>query len=260
MMVPGVSGGSMAMILGIYDNLIEAVSSFFKNPKKNLIFLSVFTLPALLGMVMFAEPLLILIETYRLIAMYFFMGAVAGSIPMIYDKARVHKIDWKFFACIIIGMVIVGGINLLPDGVFAGDGLTGMESLILQLAGGVIVAVSLILPGISVSYMLVVLGLYESTIGAIGKMDIISIMPLAAGCVIGIILTTKILEMCMKRYPFATYLVILGFIIGSVAAVYPGFPATPEEWTVSVLLFAVGFICIYLLSKKEEKIETGAGR
>ena len=101
MMVPGVSGGSMAMILGVYDDLISAVSSFFKNPKGNLIFLGAFTAPALLGMVLFAEPLLNIIESYRLIAMYFFMGAVAGSIPMIYDKARVHRIDLKFFVCII---------------------------------------------------------------------------------------------------------------------------------------------------------------
>ena len=58
MMVPGVSGGSMAMILGVYDDLISAVSSFFKNPKGNFVFLAAFTAPALLGMVLFAEPLL----------------------------------------------------------------------------------------------------------------------------------------------------------------------------------------------------------
>lgn len=255
MMVPGVSGGSMAMILGVYDDLISAVSSFFKNPKRNFIFLAAFTAPAVLGMVLFAEPLLDIIESYRLIAMYFFMGAVAGSIPMIYDKARVHRIDWKFFACIVIGIVLVSSIRLLPDGLFSGRGLTDLLSVAIQFLGGVVVAVSLILPGISVSYMLMVLGLYENTISAIGKMDIISILPLAAGCIAGIILTTRILEMCMKRYPFATYLVILGFIIGSVAEVYPGLPATGVEWALAILLFITGFICIYLISRKEEEIE-----
>ena len=187
--------------------------------------------------------------------MYFFMGAVAGSIPMIYDKARVHRIDLKFFVCIIIGVVLVSSIRLLPDEVFSGSGLTGFFSVVIQFIGGVIVAVSLILPGISVSYMLMVLGLYESTISAIGNMDIISILPLAAGCIAGIILTTRILEMCMKRYPFATYLVILGFIIGSVAEVYPGLPKTGVEWALAVLLFITGFICIYLISRREEELE-----
>ena len=255
MMVPGVSGGSMAMILGVYDDLISAVSSFFKNPKGNFIFLGAFTAPALLGMVLFAELLLNIIESYRLIAMYFFMGAVAGSIPMIYDKARVQRIDLKFFVCIIIGVVLVSSIRLLPDEVFSGSGLTGFFSAVIQFIGGVIVAVSLILPGISVSYMLMVLGLYERTISAIGNMDIISILPLAAGCIAGIILTTRILEMCMKRYPFATYLVILGFIIGSVAEVYPGLPKTGVEWALAVLLFITGFICIYLISRREEELE-----
>lgn len=255
MMVPGVSGGSMAMILGVYDDLISSVSSFLKNPKGHALFLGCFAVPALFGMVLFAEPLLNLIEGNRLISMYFFMGAVAGSIPMIYDKAKVHRIDWKFFVCIAAGIALVSSIRFLPDGLFSGAGSEGVLSVAVQLAGGVIVAVSLILPGISVSYMLVVLGLYESTIRAIGNMDIISILPLAIGCIAGIILTTKILEMCMKRYPFATYLVILGFIIGSVAEVYPGLPKTGVEWALAAVLFAIGFICIYLISRREEEME-----
>lgn len=255
MMVPGVSGGSMAMILGVYDNLVSAVSSFFKNPKRNLIFLAAFTVPAVLGMILFSRPLLELINDFKTIAMYFFMGAVAGSIPMIYDKAKVHRIDWKFFACIIIGIALVSSIRLLPDGIFAGNGLSGPASVAVQFIGGVIVAISLILPGISVSYMLMVLGLYESTMVAIGTVDIMSILPLVIGCVAGIILTTKLLEMCMKRYPFATYLVILGFILGSVAEVYPGLPKAGIELALSIFLFIIGFVCIYLLSRKEEELE-----
>lgn len=86
MLVPGVSGGSMAMILGIYQDLISSVSSFFK--KKNALFLLLFLLGSITGMVLCAKPLLNLIEWQPKIVLFFFMGAVAGSVPMIYRKAQ----------------------------------------------------------------------------------------------------------------------------------------------------------------------------
>ena len=76
------------------------------------------------------------------------------------------------------------------------------------------------LPGISVSYMLVLMDLYEPTMRALSRMDVVALMPLIIGCILGIILTTRLLEYFMKNRPFATYLIILGFIIGSVATVF----------------------------------------
>ena len=87
MLVPGVSGGSMAMILGIYDRLVSSVSSFTKQKKESFFFLTVFTFAALAGMMLFASPLLALIEAYTKPMMFFFLGTVAGGIPMMYQSA-----------------------------------------------------------------------------------------------------------------------------------------------------------------------------
>ena len=87
MLVPGVSGGSMAMILGVYDRLVSSVSSFMKHKKESLAFLSLFSLGGGLGMILFARPLLALIERYPVPALYFFLGAVAGGVPLIVRKA-----------------------------------------------------------------------------------------------------------------------------------------------------------------------------
>ena len=95
MLVPGVSGGSMAMILGIYQKLISAISSFWENKKKNLIFLLLFSAGAVLGMVLFAKPLLRLIDTFPLPTMYFFIGAVAGGVPMICRQAEIKAFSFK---------------------------------------------------------------------------------------------------------------------------------------------------------------------
>lgn len=79
MLVPGVSGGSMAMILGIYDRLITSVSSFTRRKKENLAFLIIFSLSGILGILLFASPLLRLIERYPMPMLYFFLGAVAAG-------------------------------------------------------------------------------------------------------------------------------------------------------------------------------------
>ena len=83
MMVPGVSGGSMAMVLGIYGKLITAVSSFFKDIKNNLKFLIQFSIFALIGIVLCAKPILGVIDRFPTIAMFFFIGLVFASVPML---------------------------------------------------------------------------------------------------------------------------------------------------------------------------------
>lgn len=255
MMVPGVSGGSMAMILGAYDRLISSVSSFMKHKKDSFIFLLLFSVPALAGMVLLAEPLLNLIEVYEMPMMYLFMGAVAGGIPMIYRKAGVQRISLRFFAWILAGILIIVTVGLLPQGIFSGENSSGLTGYLLQITGGIVIAMALVLPGLSVSYMLVLLDLYQPTMEAISNMDIAALAPMAAGVLLGIVLTTRLLEYLMNRFPFASYLVILGFVLGSVAKVFPGIPSGSMLIFCPVMAVA-GFLAIYFLSRKEEQMES----
>ena len=122
------------------------------------------------------------------------------------------------------------------------------------MLAGVIAAVALVLPGISVSYFLLLLGLYDETMRAITTFYFPFLIPLALGLLLGIILTTKLLERAMKRHPQPTYLIILGFVLGSIAEVFPGIPTWPELLLCLVTL-AAGFLAIYFLSRQELKYE-----
>lgn len=250
MLVPGVSGGSMAMILGIYQRLLSSISSFFHNWKYNACFLATFLCGGILGVVLFANPLLNLIENYRTIMLYFFIGAVAGGVPLMLKSAQLGTFQWKYILYLILGILFIIGLNLLPTGLFqqeAGQG--GVETILLVIAG-IIAAVALVLPGISVSYFLLLLGLYDQTISAITTGNLVFLFSLGIGFILGILATTKVLERIMSSFPQATYLIILGFILGSLVEIFPGFPAK-EELGLSLMLFLTGFVCIYLLSKKE---------
>ena len=104
MLVPGVSGGSMAMILGIYDKLITSVSSFFACKKRNALFLLLFALGGGAGMLLFANPLLYLLQRYPLVLRWFFIGAVAGSTPMMLKKAQIHSVSWRLPVFLVVGV------------------------------------------------------------------------------------------------------------------------------------------------------------
>lgn len=246
MLVPGVSGGSMAMILGIYDKLIESVSSFLKDVKNSLIFLITFSLGGGVGMILLAKPLLYLIESYPMLLLYFFIGVVAGGIAMIYQKAEVDKITWKVFLYPALGLAAVLLFEFLPaDFLQLGNG-EGILGFLLLAAAGIVAAVALVLPGISVSYLLLLMGIYDKTMLAIGDFNLSYLIPLGFGIILGIILTTKLLENAMKNHTQATYLIILGFVAGSMAEVFPGIPQGIELFF-CLAAFVAGYGIIQLL-------------
>lgn len=253
MLIPGVSGGSMAMILGIYDRLISAVSSFFKNIKKNFVFLIIFAAAAILGMVLLSNPLEGLLLKFPKPMSYFFLGAVAGSIPMMFRMAKVKRseIKIKHFIYIIIGILTVSLFALIPsDLVKTESGSIGQY--VLLFGAGIVTAIALVLPGISFSHVMLMLGLYQETLSAVKTINIPFLLPLGVGLVIGVFLCTKTLEKAMSKYPQGTYLIILGFILGSLAELFPGLPTGWEILACAVLLL-IGFAVVYALSKVDEK-------
>lgn len=250
MLVPGVSGGSMAMILGIYDKLIASVSSFMKQKRKNFFFLLCFGIGAVSGMVLFAKPLLKLIDSFPMPTMYFFIGAVAGGIPMICRHAKITSFTWKIPVYTLLGAAIVLALSMIPVSSSETQTEAGFFSFLLLIVSGFVAAVALILPGISVSYVLLLIGLYDETMKAISTFYLPFLIPLAIGLAAGVILTTKLLEKAMARYPRPTYLMILGFILGSVITIFPGIPNL-YELIFCILSFAAGFAAIYILSRKE---------
>ena len=256
MMIPGVSGGSMAMILGEYDHLIAAIPSIFskKTFLKSVKYLLTFVIAALLGILIVARPLEVLINRYSLIIMYLFLGAVCGTIPMMVRKAHSEGFDIPSLLYIIIGIALVFSIELIPEGIFNPSLDADFFDIVIQILGGILVSIGLVLPGISTSYLLLVLGLYEPMISALSNNEFISLLPLVLGLLVGILALTKLLQIAMERYPKITYMMILGFLLGSIKEIYPGLPSS---WGVlaALVLFAAGFIIVYKLSLFEEESE-----
>ena len=250
MMVPGVSGASMAMILGVYDRLIGAVSSFRKNPKDSAVFLLSFSVCALVGIFLCSAPLSWLMLNHPVPTLYFFGGAVFGGIPMICKKAggKLWSADSLIYIMVgILAVLLIGMIPIDMEASWEQDGLKYQAMLVLL---GAPAASALILPGISVSHFLLVLGLYEKLIEAIKRLEFDFLIPLGVGIVIGVILMTKILEYIMVHFPKMTYFVILGFVLGSALEIFP--EITEGKMILwAVLMCLLGFLSVYWITREE---------
>ncbi|HQA57307.1 MAG TPA: DUF368 domain-containing protein [Acetivibrio sp.] len=263
MSVPGVSGGTMAILLGIYDKLISAVSNFLKDIKGNTIFLVKVCIGAGAGICSLSFLIKWLLEKFPLPVSVFFLGAVVGGIPALYKKTKETSLRISSGIYFLLGFIIVISIGFIPAGsinISIGSGITHYLMLLLT---GIIIALALVLPGISTSHMLLVLGMYDTMLAAITGFDIVFIGLLGIATLIGVFLITKPIEWTLNTFPHQTYCAIIGFVLGSTADIFKDkiLPAIPESagvpwWIsfglISIAAFILGFMAIKFLSRFQE--------
>ena len=254
MLIPGVSGGTMAIILGIYNDLIHSVNNFFKDFKKSALLLFEFCVGAGIGFLLFSNLLSMALDKFELPMMYFFIGAILGGVPLLLKQTKADKGNKKDIVIGVIafafGVALVLSLGFIPEtSNEIGKDFT-FFGIIMQLITGIIVAVALVLPGISTSHMLLILGMYNTTLNAVKDPlhNIVFIASLGISVIIGVFLTTNILEKTMTKFPKVTYFVIIGFVIGSIIDVFPGFPRGWEILICAVTL-VLGYIAIRFVSK-----------
>ena len=184
---------------------------------------------------------------------YFFLGAVAGGIPLIYKTAGVKRFGFNAVAYPVIGIILVLLIGILPEGLFTPTESFSPLNVLLQIFGGIIIAAALILPGISVSQMLLMLGLFSPLLAAMESVSgIISFIPLGVGVLFGSLLSAKFMEKAIQKFPQPTYLIVFGFLLGSLGELFPGLP-TGVNIPICILTFIFGFCFIYFLQILENK-------
>ena len=260
MSVPGVSGGTMAILLGIYDKLIGSISNFFKDIKGNCIFLIKFCIGAGVGIGTLAFLIKWLMELFPLPVSFFFLGAVIGGIPALYKKTKVSKLKASSGLYFLLGLAIVISIGFLPVGNFDISSGSGLGHYLMVLATGIIIALALVLPGISTSHMLLVLGMYDTMLLAITEFNLVYIGILGVSTLIGVFLITKPIEWTMNKFPHQTYFMIIGFVLGSTFEIFrdkilPSIPSEPSHlwWILAIIMsvgtFILGYMAIMSLSR-----------
>lgn len=246
--VPGVSGGTIAIILGIYDDLIHAINNILKDFKNQYKILLQVGLGAIVGIFLFSNIITTIIDKYNIEMGYLFTGIILGGVPIIYKKAVEDNKGKSNILYLILGIIIV----LIMSGNYEDKSSIINQITVINFiwlfVGGIVVAIALILPGISGSFVLLILGLYNTTMEAIAKMNFSIIIPIGLGVIVGTLLTARGIEKLLKKYPSQTYMLILGFILGSVVEIFPGFTEIGRE-IISIVLLISGFFTIHKISK-----------
>ena len=267
--IPGVSGGTLAMTLGIYEQFISSISHLFSKLKENLKFL----IPVALGMVLAIVTLSRVIDYsfnhFPLPTMLFFVGLVLGGIPMIYSKIKDEKktkpsniITFLIPFAIVIFMSVIGMFATGMGEVNLGN-LNFFGFIILFLVG-MIAAGTMVIPGVSGSLVLMLLGYYYPVLGlikAITKFENLAHNILVAGVfgigiIVGIVAISKIIEFLFSKYEKKFYFGVFGFILASAPAIIlSGIQEISIIFTIpqiiaSIVLLIIGFIVSYKLGEK----------
>ena len=181
-----------------------------------------FCIGAGIGFVLFAKLISTALDKYELPMMYLFIGAILGGIPLLIKQTEIKKDNKKqiVFGAIagLLGLGLVLALERLPESSVEFGASITPKLLIMQVITGFIIAIALVLPGISTSHMLLVLGMYPAFLSALDHPfdNILFLGFLGVSVVIGVFVITRPLELAMKKYPQLTYCAIIGFVAGSV--------------------------------------------
>lgn len=277
--IPGVSGGTMMVTMGIYDKLLSSITGLFKHFKKSVMTLLPYFLGMGVGIVGFAFLLTkYLLVKFPLPTAFAFIGLIVGGIPLIVKKLRVageaekqagrkenvwlNRIIFVFFFALILGMQ------------FLGEGVTrevkpSVAIALIMVVMGVITSSAMVIPGVSGSLILLAIGYYNSITAAIT--DFISalkamdfpvlfekfavLFPFGIGVLLGIFFVAKLIEWLLRKHGKTTYYGILGLVVSSPVPVFlnalnTDVPVTVGAVVASALTCAAGTVAAYVMSKE----------
>ena len=239
--IPGVSGGTMAVSFGIYDKILSSISNLFKDFKRSFITLLPLAIGMLAGIVGFTFIIGWLLENQPFATSIAFTGLILGGVPMLIKSLREgRKMDSKY--SLVVNIIIFALLAAVAAGMSFLNGSDGGSVLLIPSASmmvkvffmGIIAAATMVIPGVSGSLVLMVLGYYfgilasvKSFISALKDFDFgkmieqsLILAPFAIGCLIGIFFISKLIEWLFHNYASATYSGILGLVIASPIAIF----------------------------------------
>ncbi len=266
--IPGVSGGTMMVSMGIYDNIIYCVTHLFKQFKKSVLTLLPYGIGMAIGIVGLAFAIEAMYEHIPFQTNLLFIGLILGCLPILTNKLKGKKLG---FSHAIVFLIFFAGVILLK---YVGDSTQEVSvvltldfiSLVKLFFIGILASATMVIPGVSGSMMLMILGYYTPIISTIT--DFISalvagdfatllricgiLIPFGVGVVIGIFAIAKLIEVLLNRYETLTYSGILGLVVSSPVVIMMGASLagiTVVTILTGVLALGVGFAIAMCLGK-----------
>ncbi len=233
--IPGVSGGTMMVSMGIYDRLILVLTHFIKRAKEAVMLLVPILIGMLLSIAIFAKIFSeILFPKFPLQTNLFFIGLILGGIPVVYKKVKGVTLRVQHIIAFVVLFAVVVIFAAIGEGNTASADISlSFGNVVKLFAAGVIAAATMVIPGVSGSMVMMILGYYNTIIDTINELlnalralDIsgilntfIVLIPFGIGVIVGIVAVAKLIELMLKKFPSVTYWAIIGLIVASPFAI-----------------------------------------
>jgi len=267
--IPGVSGGTMAVSMGIYDHLISAITGITKNFKKSMRVLIPIILGAAIGIIALSYIITPALERYPLQTSSLFIGLILGGLPILMKHVKGAKIGIAHivvFALLFVFVIGMAFLNETESNVI--DITINLGTMIQLFLVGIVASATMIIPGVSGSMVMMILGFYNIIISnirmfvdALISFDMPALIhglsvfvPFGIGVLAGIGIVAKIIEILFKKQPVAAYCGILGLIIASPIAILYNVDFSAISFVsvnVSIIMFSIGFVIAFVLGKEE---------
>ena len=219
--VPGVSSGVLCVIFGIYEKLLDSVLNFFKDIKNNIKFLFPIGLGGVIGVLAFSNIMNYALYEFPIQTNSIFIGLIIGTIPSLVKEVN-EKEQFKLRNVIYlliaqgIGIITVILENTISIGTYSGE----INNLYLIICG-MIMSIGIIVPGVSSTIILMLLGVYSVYLQSIANINLPVLIPMGIGLVLGSIIVMKITKKLLEKYYAQTFYSIIGFTIGSIFVLVP---------------------------------------
>jgi len=254
--LPGISGATLAAILGLYERILNFLAHVTTDFKKNFLFFLPVGLGGIIGIVVLSRPLGFLVEHYLMVVLWGFAGAIIGTVPALFkESVRERKRD--SIDTVLLFISLIGGFLFLY---FMGDIFgTVPANFVGFIIAGALLAFSVLIPGISSANLLIILGLYAPMLEGFRNVDIVGVfLPMAIGGCALVLLFSKVMDRLISNHHTRTYHCILGIVLASVILiVIPPVMDYSEATVLKVIVSGVCFVAGILLgvwmSRLEEK-------
>jgi len=249
--VPGVSAGTMAILLNVYDKFFSNIN--MAAAKKNLPSIISFLIGWGIGLLGVSRIMIFLFDNHGQLVSFAFIGLIIGCLPVIYKKATEGKIEIKnvvIFAVAFLAMAFLAffGGDLVVNNTI--DELGGLSAGVLGWIFGTsfVSSMSMLIPGVGGSLMMIVFGIYVIYLESVATLNLVLLATFGVSMVLGVVAGIAITKILLEKFSRGLYSAISGFILGSIFIIFPGF-SLDLMGVLSIILAGIGFIFAYKLSK-----------
>ncbi|HOE69985.1 MAG TPA: DUF368 domain-containing protein [Brevefilum sp.] len=248
---PGLSGGVLAVVFGIYEPLIRFLGNFRHKFLQNFLFFLPVGIGGVIGTVAFSAVVDLAFTHYPALFTWLFIGFIAGTFPSLYKTSGKQGRSWWHW--VLLAGISVGTVFLMAW--MENENWVQLSPSFLNwMLSGALIGLGVVVPGLSPSNFLIYFGLYHPMAAGIRTLDLGVMIPLALGGVIAVLSLAKLIAWLFKKFYALMYHLILGVVVGSTIAIIPK-GVVGWEIALSALLFALGALASYGMSKLDEKFE-----